>query len=98
MYIYNNPKPTLAHVRKVSQLEKIKMKKLTIDQLNGIAVTELRDLNQGDYFKTTPDSKKVYQKGEYLKGEKRFRCGDAEDINRERFLKPDSVVWTRFEF
>ena len=74
------------------------MKNLTINQLNGIAVTELRDLNQGEYFKLKPESKKVYEKGEYLKGEKRFRCGDAEDINRERFFKADTVVWTTFEY
>ena len=98
MYIYNNLKPTLASTWEVLQLENKNMKKLSIDQLNGIAVIELSDLNQGEYFKLKPDSKKVYERGEYLRAEKKYRCADAEIWGRERFLKPDTVVYTQFEF
>ena len=90
MYIYNNLKPTLAAAWEVLQLED--------KTLNIIEVTELKDLNKGEYFKLKPDSKKVYIKGEYLRDEKRFSCIDFEDINKERFLKPTTVIWTQFEF
>lgn len=63
-----------------------------------IDITELSDLNVGDYFKLSLEAKRIYIKGGYLKEDKRFRCEDAEDISRERFLKPDSVVFTAFEY
>jgi|TARA_R110000764_G_scaffold207838_1_gene293430 hypothetical protein len=91
MYIYNNPKPTLAPMREGFTINEVKMIKI-------IDITELSDLNVGDYFKLSLEAKRIYIKGEYLKEDKRFRCEDAEDISRERFLKPDSVVFTAFEY
>ena len=90
MYIYNNPKPTLAAERKVSQLEQIKME--------AINVTELRDLKKGEFFKLKPDSKIVFIKDEYFREEKRFSCIYFDDISKGRNLKPDTVVYTQFEF
>jgi len=90
MYIYNKPKPTLAPMRKVSQYGENKMKV--------IEVTELRDLNKGEFFKLKPDSKTVYIKEDYFREEKRFSCAYFDDISKGRYLKPETVVYTQFEF
>ncbi len=63
-----------------------------------IEVIKIDDLVIGEFFKLKPESKKVYVKGEYLREEKRFSCTDFEDINKERLLKPNTVIWTQFEF
>ena len=90
MYIYNNPKPTLANAWKVSQLEQIKME--------AINVTELKYLKKGEFFKLKPDSRIVFIKDEYFREEKRFSCIYFHDISRGRNLKPKTVVYTNFEF
>jgi hypothetical protein len=46
----------------------------------------LRDLKAGTFFRRKPDAAKVYVRGEYLSGEKKFSCTDYGDMNREIFL------------
>ena len=77
MYIYNNPKPTLASAWEVLQLEN--------KTLNIIEVTELKDLNPGEYFKLKPESKKVYipDSGRAFTSSRPVLCS-AEEIEQLR--------------
>ncbi len=63
-----------------------------------IEVIKIDDLVIGEFFKLKPESKKVYVRGEYLEEENRYSCTDFDDINRERFFKPETVIHTGFEF
>jgi hypothetical protein len=66
--------------------------------MNIIEVTQLKDLKKGEFFKLKPDSKTVYIKDEYFRKEKTFSCTYFDDISRGRYFKPDTVVYTQFEF
>ena len=66
--------------------------------INLINITELKDLDKGEFFKLTPDSKKVWVKGDYDRSQKKFSCINAENINNERFFKSSQVIWQGFEY
>lgn len=59
---------------------------------------KLASLKQGEYFLRKPDAKKVYIRGEYNRGDKRYECYEFEDVNHFIYLKGEVEVYTEFEF
>ena len=64
---------------------------------------ELRKVKRGDYFKLAADSNPVFVRGEYVRGKRgfwppTFSCSYFDDVNRERFLRPDRMVEVGFTF
>lgn len=70
--------------------------KLTADLNNGIV--SLKNVKKGEFVKRKPDSKKVYIKGDYDHASKTFSLIDADDMNREIFLKGSTVVHIGFTY
>ena len=58
----------------------------------------LKDLKQGEFFKTSATAKKVYIREDYVRDLKKFRATDYDDMNRERFIKGSTTVYVGFEF
>lgn len=58
----------------------------------------LKDLKQGEFFKTSATAKKVYIREDYVRELKKFRATDYDDMNRERFIKGSTTVYVGFEF
>jgi hypothetical protein len=50
------------------------------------------------FFRRKPDAAKVYVRGEYLPGEKKFSCTEYGDVNREIFLVGTAPVFVGFCF
>jgi len=66
-------------------------------------MVELRKVKRGDYFKLAADSARVFVRGEYIRGKRgfwtpTFTCSYFDDVNRERFLRPDRMVVVDFDF
>jgi len=59
---------------------------------------QLKDVKRGDFIKRKADASKIYRRGEYCRDEKRFECGDWEDISRAIYLKGSTLVWVGFDF
>ena len=59
---------------------------------------KLSDLKRGEFFKRKPDARKVYTKGEYDRGSKRYGCEDYEAAGSEIFLKGDTMVYVGFDY
>ena len=60
---------------------------------------KLKDIPFGMVFKRKLDSSKVYIRGNYIRddGFNKYSCTDYDDMNREIFLKGDTVVYIGFE-
>ena len=58
----------------------------------------MRDLKPGEYFKRTPDAKKVYIRGDYDRATKKFSATDFDDCCHEIFIRADKPVFVDFEF
>jgi hypothetical protein len=58
----------------------------------------LRDVKPGDFVRRKQDAKTTYVKGAYDRGSKTFSLTDFDDMNREIFLKPTTLVWVGFTF
>jgi len=62
----------------------------------------LRHMNQGDLVKRKPDAKAVYVINHRNRATKdraaEYSLSDWHDMNREIFLKEDTVVYTDFTF
>jgi hypothetical protein len=70
-----------------------------IDNENAIEqIVPLRDLKAGTFFRRKPDAAKVYVRGEYLPGEKKFSCTEYGDMSREMFLRGTAQVFVGFCF
>jgi hypothetical protein len=70
-----------------------------IDNDNAIEqIVPLRDLKAGTFFRRKPDAAKVYVRGEYLPGEKKFSCTEYGDMSREMFLRGTTQVFVGFCF
>lgn len=58
---------------------------------------ELRKVKFGAYFKRKPNAKTEFIRGYYNRksqwGFASFGCEDTEDMNREIFLKPSTMVY-----
>jgi hypothetical protein len=59
---------------------------------------KLSDLKKGEFFKRKPTARKVYTKGEYDRGSKKYGCGDYEAVGSEIFLKGDTLVYVGFDY
>ncbi len=59
---------------------------------------KIEDVKRGDFIRRKPDSHKTYTRDRYCRFEKKYICGDWEDINREILLKRGTVVYIGFEF
>lgn len=59
---------------------------------------KLSQVKPGDYVMRKPDSKIIFLKGAYDRSTKRFSLTDTEDINREIFLKPETLVYIGFTY
>jgi len=58
----------------------------------------VKDLPKGQPFKRKEDSKKVYVRGHYNRGDKDYSCTNWEDISDEIFLKSNRKVFINFCF
>ena len=59
---------------------------------------ELRKVKQGEYFRRKPMAKTEFIRGHYNRksqydGFASFACNDTEDMNREIYLKPSTMVF-----
>ncbi len=59
---------------------------------------KIKSVKTGDYIKRTADAKTVYIKGAYDRANRSFSCVDANDINREIFIKSDKSVFVGFTY
>lgn len=60
---------------------------------------KIKDIPFGMVLKRKPDASKVYIRGNYIRddGFNKYSCTDYDDMNREIFLKGDTVVYIGFE-
>lgn len=58
----------------------------------------VRDLPRGEYVKRKQGAKKVYIRGDYDSGSKRYSLLDVEDIGREIWVRGDTHVWAGFTY
>ena len=65
------------------------------DVMNEIA---LRHVGNGDLVKRKPDAKTVYVVNHYDRASKTYSLSDWNDMNREIFLKPSTMVYVGFTF
>ena len=58
---------------------------------------ELRKVEKGGYFKRQPTAAAEYIRNHYNRkdqfGPANYSCSDANDMNREIFLKPSTIVY-----
>jgi len=59
---------------------------------------KLKDVKRGEFIKRTPDTGKVYTKGEYDRGFKKYRCDDHDDISRDILLNGNTTVYVGFTY
>lgn len=59
---------------------------------------KLSDLKKGEFFKRKPTARKVYTKGDYDRGSKKYGCGDYEAAGDEIFLTGDTMVYVGFDY
>tara|TARA_R100000995_G_scaffold64111_1_gene33252 strand:- start:250 stop:489 length:240 start_codon:yes stop_codon:yes gene_type:complete len=79
------------------------MKKyITTDNGDDVQAIALRHLNVGDLVKRKPNAKAVYVINHRNKATKtrpaEYSLSDYEDMNREIFLKEDTIVYTGFTY
>ena len=67
-------------------------------EAEAIASRPIRELPEGEFIKRKADARTVYVRGEYDRGSKSFRCFDAEDVNKEIFIKADKPVFYGFTY
>jgi hypothetical protein len=58
----------------------------------------IKSVKPGDYIKRKIDAQTVYIKGAYDRATKSFSCVDANDMNREIFIKSDKPVFVGFTY
>lgn len=65
-------------------------------------IVPLRSTKKGEYIRRIDRHgnmrKTTYIRGDYDKGSKTYSCTDAEDTNREVFLKGDTIVAVDFTY
>lgn len=66
---------------------------------------KLKDVKRDELFQRNTTTSKVYIKGEYVRGYdylgrklNKYSCTDWDDINREIFLKGDTIVYIDMTF
>ena len=77
-------------------------KYITTDNGDDVQEIALRHLNVGDLVKRKPNAKAVYVINHRNKATKtrlaEYSLSDYEDMNREIFLKEDTIVYTGFTY
>ena len=67
-----------------------------------MTTTTLRKLKKGDVFKRKLEAKTVFVREHFNRknylGPASICCTDVEDINREVFLNPNTIVFLDFEY
>ena len=58
----------------------------------------LKELPMGEFFKRKHSAKKVYMKEDYYRPEKKYQCGNFEDIGDAIYLHGSTMVFIDFEF
>ena len=58
----------------------------------------VRDLPRGEFVKRKPDARTVYIRGEYDRSSQTYSLTDAEDANREIFVKGTLPVYVGFTY
>ena len=58
----------------------------------------IKSVKPGEYIKRKADAQTVYIKGAYDRASRSFSCVDADDINREIFIKADKPVFIGFTY
>lgn len=59
----------------------------------------IKDLKRGEYFRLTDsDTAPVWVRGEYSREAKKYSTHRFDDVNHERLLRGDRVVWVGFTF
>ena len=61
-------------------------------------VHKIKDIAFDEYFKRKATAKKVYIRGAYDRPSKTYSCYEANDINKEIFLKGETEVHTGFTY
>ena len=71
-----------------------------IETNNGDIVNEiaLRHVGVGDILKRKPNAKKVFIVNHYDRASKTWSLSDYDDMNKEIFLKSDTLVYVGFTF
>jgi hypothetical protein len=59
---------------------------------------QLKDVPKGEHFKRKIDAKTIWIRDYYDAGSKTYRCEDADDMNREMFLKGTTMVYIGFTY
>ena len=59
----------------------------------------IRSLKKGDFFRfAESDTAPVWVRGEYVREAKKYSTHRFDDVNHERLLKGDQIVFTAFTF
>jgi hypothetical protein len=58
----------------------------------------LRDVPLGEFILRSPLASKVYTRGVYDKGAKKYACADESDCSREILLDGDAIVYVDFSY
>ena len=59
---------------------------------------QLKKVQLGDFLKRSETTNKVYIRGRYERGLKRYACQDTDDISREMLLKGETIVYIGFTY
>jgi hypothetical protein len=67
---------------------------------NGMQAVALRSVKEGEYFRRKPNAKGEFVRNHYNPKSKygmpafaNFSCSSADDVCKEIFLKPDTIVY-----
>lgn len=72
---------------------------MTVDISKECTCVQVRDLHEDDLFKLTPTaSARVWVRGKYIRGEKKYECFEYYDINHFTYLSPNRYVYIGFTF
>lgn len=59
----------------------------------------IRSLKKGEYFRfAESDTAPVWVRGEYIREVKKFSTHRFDDVNHERLLRGNQLVWVGFTF
>jgi len=71
-----------------------------MEKEQGLRPVKLRSVKEGEYFKRKPNAKGEFIRNHYNPKSKygmpafaNFSCTSADDIGKEIFLKPDTIVY-----
>lgn len=60
-------------------------------------LVNIQDVKKGDFI-TKKSNNKVYIRGEYCRFNKAYECTDFDDINRQIYIKKNTLVKIDFTF